>query len=264
MTNSNTHGNPQASARSEGAPAAGGRRFARFKTLMEKLRRPARICGKALAAVALTSVVAIGGANLGTYFDYVFNNFEYGKLRNKTTLTIKSGHAEDTPELRSALEAAVVKVVGAVPPEKADLYLRLDKDGEGNTTLSTRYVMVWSTNKGVKHRDEEEVRISWKYSESGERFVPLMGLTRYHNKWVEMPLAGLKDKPVIVIQNPAHTPGIPGTSLRYIEGQPGPVDVFTDFAARKRAGSCLSLNKPQRFDSKDVNFDTHIETAETR
>lgn len=30
------------------------------------------------------TAVAIGGANLGTYFDYVFNNFDYNKFQNKT------------------------------------------------------------------------------------------------------------------------------------------------------------------------------------
>jgi len=231
-------------------------RFDRFRPLLSKLEKPAKTIGKIAAGAALLSLTAIAGANLGTYLDYAYDNYDYRKLENKTEIALK-GVLNEAGPVKSALEAVRVKVVGAVPPEIADLYLKLENDGQ-KVLLSARYVMVWSTNKGIAHRDEEEVRISWLYSESEGRFLPLTAQTRYHNKWVEMPLAGLKDAPVIVIQNPAHTPGIPGASLRYIDDSPGAVDIFTVFSAEKWAGSCLSSGLPQKFSTMPVTFNTEI------
>jgi len=221
------------------------------------MKKPAKILGKTVAGVALASTLAIGGANLGTYFDYKYNNYDYNRLQNRTALVLGKDVQEDTALVRRALEAVKLKVVGAVPPESAGLVLQLRKEGD-STMLDARYIMVWSTNKGVAHRDEEEVRITWRFSEKADRFEPLTALTRYHHKWVEMPLAGLKEAPVIVIQNPAHTPGIPGTSLSYRDGSVALVDVFTVFSAEKWAGSSLATGLPNKFDAMPVSFTTRF------
>ncbi len=226
--------------------------FGRIKPLVSKI---ARKCGKGLAYTALAAGIAIGGANLGTYFDYKYNNYDYRRLENRTTLDV--GGVPRSRIIEKALEAARLRLVGAKPPEEARLRLELSAGSRGVTALDADYIMVWSTNKGIEHRDEEEVRMRWEYSDSLDRFVPLSASTRYHYRWVEMNLRG-EDEPVIVIQNPAHTPGIPGTVPRYTGGAPGIVDVFTLFAAEKWAGSCLSSGLPQRFGPMEVRFSTEI------
>lgn len=227
--------------------------FQRFAPMLSYVKKPAKVIGKALAGATIFSAIAIGGANLGTYFDYTYNNYDYGKFENKTTLDIK-GQQPSNPRVKQALEAATLKLVGAKAPEEASLKLEIIDKPDGKTVLEGDYVMVWSTNKGLEHRDEEELKMTWVYSESQDRFIPEKAETRYHYKWVEMPLGGLVEQPVVVIQNPAHTPGIPGASPRYIQGSPAVVDIFTLFSAEKWAGSCLSTGLPQEFHSMQVNF----------
>jgi hypothetical protein len=194
----------------------------------------------------ITAVVAIGGANLGTYFDYTRNNYDYAKLGNKTTISLSNAPQGDAL-VEQALRTAKLAVIGHTAPMEASLELALDRvDG----TLSAHYQMVWNTNKGLEKRDVEDITLTWRLDHG--RFVPREAVTRYHYKTVSF---DLPDKePVIVIQNPAHTPGIPGTVPHYKDNDYGVVDVFTDFSAVKWTGSCLSTGLPQKFGALAVDF----------
>ncbi len=202
--------------------------------------------------VALFSAIAIGGANLGTYFDYIRNNFDYGKFGNRTAISLRNAPQNDAL-LEETLRTAKLAVVGHAAPQEASLELELDRMGG---TLSAHYQMVWNTNKGMKKRDVEDITITWKLDAQG-RFVPQKAVTRYHYKTVCFDLPQYR-KPVIVIQNPAHTPGIPGTVPHYANNDYGVADVFTDFSAGKWAGSCLSTGLPQEFRALGVDFRTEI------
>ncbi|VVC04214.1 Uncharacterised protein [Candidatus Bilamarchaeum dharawalense] len=206
---------------------------------------------KAFGFVAGFAVTAIFGANLGTYFDYKYNNpASYSQMQNRTKLEFSSAPDLSNPKTRKAVETANVKIVGFQPPSSAMVFLELSGD-----ILTARYVMIWPTNKGVAKHDEEEMTITWKYSEG--RFAPEKAQTRYHYKTVEFALNG-NDDPVIVIQNPAHTPGIPGPAPRYVDGSFDIIDVFTTFSAEKWAGACVATDLPQKFDGMAVTFNAAL------
>lgn len=231
------------------------REFSSAHPLLSKLKRPAKIAGKALGLLAFTGTVAICGANLGTYFDYTYNTYNYRSMGNMTTISFRGGSREDSL-MNRAIETARVPIIGSSPPDEAQLFLRLDRSGE-TTTLTARYVMVWPTNKGVEHRDEEEAIIRWNYDEPANRFVPVSAQTRYHYRNVHFSLSP-DWEPVIVIQNPAHTPGFPGAVPRYEGRGPGLVDNFTLFSAENWAGSSLSLGAPNKFRAMDVSLQTQL------
>ena len=217
-----------------------------------RVPRPVKATLKVVGFVVGFAATAILGANLGTFFDYKYNNpASYSKMKNRTKLEFASMLDLSDPKIRKAVETATVKVVGARPPTSAMAFMELYQEN-GVTKLSSRYVMTWPTNKGLTKYDEEEMTIIWKYSETDGRFVPEKAKTRYHYKTVEFALSG-NDEPVLVIQNPAHTPGIPGPAPRY-DDSIGVVDVFTTFSAEKWAGSCIATGLPQKFDSMPVAF----------
>ena len=181
------------------------RRKKGFKKLSPLLSVGKKI-GCVVAGFAAFSLVAIFGANLGTYFSYRYHNYDYSAFPNKTT--IKLVGTEDAGDLiKLALETAKLKVIGSKPPQSAELFIKLIKKGD-ETQLLTRHVMVWGHSHVIEKRDEEEVAIRWKYDEEKNRFIPEEGSTRYHYKNVVFGLRG-DESPVIVIQNPAHTPGSP-------------------------------------------------------
>ncbi|MBD3210040.1 hypothetical protein GF318_01520 [Candidatus Micrarchaeota archaeon] len=99
--------------------------------------------------------------------------------------------------------------------------------------------------------------IHWNYDEGSNRFIPDRAVTRYHYREVELSLSP-GNPPVIVIQNPAHTPGIPGPSPGYLDHEPETVDVFTMFSAEKWVGCSLSAGLPQTFRALDVSFRAEI------
>lgn len=226
--------------------------FNRVKPLLSKMKKPLRVLSMTAGVVVFTSAVAIFGANLGTYFDYVYNTHDYQSMGNRTKLETQKSPQDPMMEL--ALTTAKIPVIGAHPPEKAQLFISLDKE---SGILTTKYLMVWPTNKGVSKRDEEMIMIYWNYDESANRFVPDRAVTRYHHKNVEFNFSP-KDNPVIVIQNPAHTPGIPGPSPRYLEGEPDALDIFTLFSAEKWAGCSLLMDLPQEFSALGVSFTTYL------
>jgi len=238
-------------ARTEKAEGRG--RFERFRPLISTIcKRTTQTIGAAL----IVSAIAIGGANLGTYFDYVYNNYGYRKaFRNRTVLVLKGPKPED--EITdAALETARLMVVGAAAPESAKLSIKITKNND-SITMSTEYAMYWSNSHIIKKRDEEILTVIWSYDSRESRFIPIRALTRYHYKEVEFDL-GTMEALVIVVQNPAHTPGIPGALPHYTRGSPGALDIFTKFSAEKWAGSCLSTGLPQHFSSLGVEFLTTL------
>ena len=256
MTNTLKQGNPSRFPKLK-------KTWDKCRPLLSKLKKPAKIAGITAGAVVLTSAVAIGGANLGTYFDYTYNTYPYHEFGNKTKFKIRE--IKD-PLMQKALETARVPIIGNKAPDSADVDLVLSVEG-GKKVLTAKYTMVWPSNKGMKKRDEEVIDIAWVYDEKYDRFDPLSAMTRYHYKWVDMPLHSMDDV-VIVIQNPAHTPGVPGSYLRYMPehfdpkapkyATPNTVDVFTMFSAEKWAGSCLSTGLPHKFEALDVTFNATI------
>jgi hypothetical protein len=212
-----------------------------------------RIIRKVLFYTIFTSSIAIGGANLGTYFDYKFHNYDYGKMKNRTTLLLK-GKVDKNETIKLALEAAKIKIIGSKAPEEATLKVKLEERG-GDTFLETNYRMIWNTNKGIKKRDVEDVIIRWKLVKTLKKFVAFEAQTRFHFKKVNLELSN--QNPVIVITNPAHTPMIPGANVRY-EGDPNTTDIFTVFSVEKWAGSSLSCSLPNEFKSLIVTFLTEV------
>jgi hypothetical protein len=230
------------------------KRFRSMQRFKSKAWRAAGKVGRKLLFYTLfTSAVAIGGANLGTYFSYKYHNHEYKSMPNKTRIALQ-GEVDNDSIINAALNAAKIRVVGTKAPEEAKLNILIVKNGE-ETTLETSYTMVWNTNKGVKKRDEEIMIIRWKLDSKEKKFVPYEAQTRYHYKTVKFPLSGRV--PAIVIQNPAHTPGIPGTQARYQEPIKI-VDVFTLFSAEKWAGSSLACGAPHEFKAMNVTFRTGV------
>jgi hypothetical protein len=228
----------------------------RFKSRLGRIygSRPMKYARKVLFYTFFTSAVAIGGANLGTYFSYKYHNYEYKKMPNRTKISLQ-GSVEKNDIIKAALNAAKIRIVGSKKPEEAKLDLMIIKE-KGGILLETNYTMVWNTNKGVKKRDEEIMNIKWKYDSKQKKFIPYEAQTRYHYKTVKLPLSGRV--PAIVIQNPAHTPGIPGAQVRYM-GRIRIVDVITLFSAEKWAGSSLSCGLPHEFRAMYVTLKTKVE-----
>lgn len=218
--------------------------------ILSDMKEPGKKIGKVAGVIAATAAAAIGGANLGTYFDQSYHNHPYRSMRNRTGMVLEGGSRSLDPLEEKALSAATLKVVGNKPPEQATVKLRLYAQ-DGATRLSAHYTMAWNTNKGIAKRDVEDITVNWELK--GDRFHPVDAKTRFHYKAVGFSL-GLDSEPVIVVTNPAHTPAIPGSVPKYLDGGPGLVDIFTVFSAEKWAGSCLSLGWPQRFDTIEVRF----------
>jgi|GEM_PF-5423021 len=227
--------------------------FKKKRPLISAVKR----MGYAIAGFAAFSLTAIFGATLGTYFSYRYHNHDYSEFPNRTKMNFSlEGNADNLIKL--ALETAKLKVIGSKPPQSAELFIKITK-GDDGVRLLTRHVMVWGHSHIIEKRDEEEVAIKWRYDEKKNRFIPEEGSTRYHYKNV---VFGLREdeQPVIVIQNPAHTPGIPGSVPFYADTEPGIIDAFTMFSAEKWAGSCLSTGLPGEFSSLEVPFSVRIET----
>lgn len=225
-------------------------RFSKYKSIAWKATR------KVLFYTLFSSAVAIGGANLGTYFSYKYHNHNYKKMSNKTKIALQD--AVDNNEItKAALKAAQLRVVGAKSPEEAKLEIILITN-KGNVEMESTYTMVWNTNKGMEKRDVEKMMIRWRFDQEERKFIPYEAQTRYHYKTVKLPLSGRV--PAIVIQNPAHTPGIPGANAQYEESVKV-VDVFTLFSAEKWAGSSLLCNLPHEFKSLVIVFKTKIEVV---
>jgi len=222
--------------------------------LLSEMKGPGKKLGKAAGIAAATAAVAIGGANLGTYFDQAYHNHPYGSMRNKTAMVLEGDRKPSDPLEEKALSTATLKVVGNKAPEEATVKLRLYAQ-DGSTRLTAHYTMVWDTNRGLAKRDVEDITINWELR--GDHFRPTDAQTRFHYKAVGFSLSQ-DSEPVIVITNPAHTPAIPGSVPKYLDGKPGLVDIFTVFSAEKWAGSCLSFGYPQGFDSMDVRFNAEI------
>lgn len=49
--------------------------WAACRPLVSRLRKPLDFVAKRVAVVVSVGAIAIGGANLGTYFDYTYNNY---------------------------------------------------------------------------------------------------------------------------------------------------------------------------------------------
>ncbi len=239
-------------ARAKEASHAGRDRFD-FSKRFPLLSKIEKRINRAAAYAAIGALVAIGGANLGTYFDHVRNNYDYAKLGNRTSISLASAPREDEL-VKMALGTAKLAVVGHTAPAEASLGMELDMV---KGTLSAHYQMVWNTNKGMDKRDVEDITVTWKLDDDN-RFAPQKAVTRYHYKTVELDLPHDRT-PVILIQNPAHTPGVPGTVPHYAGNDYGAVDAFTEFSATKWAGSCLSTGLPQKFGALAVDFKAEIE-----
>jgi hypothetical protein len=228
----------------------------RFKSRLCSIysSRPMKYARKALFYTFFTSAVAIGGANLGTYFSYKYHNYEYRNMPNRTRLYL-TNRVEENSITKAAQKAARIRIVGSKEPEEAKVDILIIND-KGKTYLETNYTLVWNTNKGMKKRDEEIMNIKWEYDPEKGGFIPYEAQTRYHYKNVAMPLSGRV--PAIVIQNPAHTPGIPGAKVSY-QGPIKIVDVFTLFSAEKWAGSSLSCGLPHEFRAMDMRLKARVE-----